>query len=204
MSFERVSNLPLMARVIALFLGALLVSCGTTRHLAPSNTEELTQNVLFVRKLPDGTVTHSWKRIEEVDLSQYKLSPSVRGPARRIVRVAAVSRPRDCDEENRQCIDDCMDRPLPRGFGHITSNGTKGGKETYCRNQCWQPYLDCAELERLRPQEFAAVDDAVDWLKRNGDNVLVGTTIISAGVAFILLAPEIGLIVLAPAAGMAL
>lgn len=191
-------------RVTTLILSALLFSCSATRHLAPSNTEELTRSVLFVRKLPDGTVTQSWKLVEEVDLSQYKLSSRAHGSARRIVPVAAVSRPRDCDEENRQCIDDCMDRPLPRGYGHITSNGTKGGKEAYCRNLCWQPYLDCVEIERLRPQKFTAVDDAMDWVSRNGDTILTGSAIVIAGVAFIVLVPEAGLLILVPAAGVSL
>jgi hypothetical protein len=191
-------------RVTTLLLSVLLFSCSATRHLAPSNAEELTRSVLFVRKLPDGTVTQSWKRVEEVDLSQYKFSSRAHGSSRRIVPVAAVSRPRDCDEENRQCIDDCMDRPLPRGYGHITSNGTKGGKEAYCRNQCWQPYLDCVEIERLRPQKFTAVDDAIDWVSRNGDTILTGSAIVIAGVAFIVLAPEAGLLILVPAAGVSL
>jgi hypothetical protein len=55
-------------RVAALLLGSLLVSCGVTRGLAPTSTEELSHLVLFIQEQPDGTVTHSWKRVEELDL----------------------------------------------------------------------------------------------------------------------------------------
>jgi hypothetical protein len=153
--------------------------------------------VLFIRELPDGTVTQSWERADHVDLSRYGYPPRSLGANGRIVPASALSRPRDCDAENRQCINDCMDRPLPRGYGHITSNGTKGGKEAYCRNQCWQPYLDCVELQKLRPQEFTSVDDAVDWLRRHREMGLEGSIIVIAGVAFVvLIGPE--LIILAP------
>jgi hypothetical protein len=86
-----------------------------------------------------------------------------------------MGRKRDCDEENRECIRECMSRPLPRGFGHITSGGRGlGGKEEYCNNKCMQPYLDCVKLQELQPQEFTAIDTAVDWLKRNRKSLLLG------------------------------
>jgi hypothetical protein len=184
-------------RVTASFLGILLVSCTATRQLAPTSPEELTHFVLFIREQPNGTVSHSWQRVEELDLSQYRALASVLGTSRAIVPVMGWNR--DCDEENSECIAKCMRRPLPRGYGHMTSNGTLGSKASYCRDQCWQPYRDCMELEKLRPQEFTAIDPAIDWLKRNRRAVLVGSVVVVAGVALVVLSAGAGVVILAPA-----
>ncbi len=185
-------------RVVASLLGVLLASCGATRHAAPANAGELTRLALVIQEQPDGTVTHSWQPAQELDLSRFSTGSAAREVSRRIEPV--VRRPRDCDEENRECIRECMSRPLPRGFGHITADGQgKGGKETYCRNRCWPPYRDCQELERLQPQEFAAVDAAVDWLKRNRRELLVGSVVVIAGVVFVVASMGAGLVILAPA-----
>ncbi|WP_163991899.1 hypothetical protein [Pyxidicoccus caerfyrddinensis] len=184
--------------VTATLLSVLLGACGTTRYVAPANASELTRFVLFIRELPDGTVTHSWQRAEEVNLAEYRALSRSRYRPRNIVPV--VARPRDCDEENRECFDKCMSRPLARGYGHITSGGRKkGGKKEHCDKECRQPYQDCIELQRLKPQEFAAIDSAVDWLKRNRKAVLVGSVVVVAGVAFVVLSAGAGLVVLAPA-----
>ncbi len=186
-----------LERIAAFLLCALLVSCSATRQLAPASAQELNRYVLFIREMPDGTVIHSWQPVDEVDLSRYRLQSSAHGTARRIVP-AMAGQPRDCDEENRECIRECMSRPLARGFGHITSNGTKGGKEAYCRDRCWQAYRDCQEVERLRPQEFVAIDGATDWLKRHHKAILVGSIVTIAGVAFIVVSAGVGLVILAP------
>ncbi len=114
-----------------------------------------------------------------------------------------VARPRDCHQEFIDCIDECVSRPLAQGFGHITSGKSKKAREAskheFCRNKCWQPYRDCSELQGLKPHEFTAVDSAVDWLKRNRREVLVGSVVLVAGVAFVVLSAGAGLVVLAPA-----
>lgn len=184
-------------RVTAAFLGLLLASCGTSRHLASPRAEELPRLVLVIRELPDGSVTHSWQHAEEVDLSPYSRLSSTRGAARRIV--LAMGRKRDCDEENRECIDECMSRPLPRGYGHITSGGKLGGKEKHCTEKCRPAYHDCSRLQELLPQEFTATDSAVDWLKRHRESLLVGSVVVIAGVAFVVLTSGAGLLILAPA-----
>ncbi|QSQ28534.1 hypothetical protein JY651_44995 [Pyxidicoccus parkwayensis] len=51
----------------------------------------------------------------------------------------------------------------------------------------------------MKPQEFAAIDSAVDWLKRNRKAILVGSVVVVAGVAFVVLSAGAGLVVLAPA-----
>ncbi|QRO02966.1 hypothetical protein JRI60_46350 [Archangium violaceum] len=59
------------------------------------------------------------------------------------------------------------------------------------------------ELQERRPREFSAVNDAVDWLKRNHQTILVGSIVVIAGVAFVAVSAGAGLVVLAPAALLA-
>jgi hypothetical protein len=187
----------LIVRISAALMSALLVSCGATRRLTPSSAEELTRFVLLIKELPDGTVTHFWQHAGEIDLARYRSLSNTTKAARRIEPVAAWRR--DCDEENRECIRKCMDRPLPRGYGHMTSGKKYGGKEKYCTNECQQPYRDCVELERLHPREFTAIEPAVDWLKRNYKLVLVGSVVVIAGIAFVVVSAGAGAVLLAPA-----
>ena len=174
-----------------LLLALLLVACATPRTQGPTNSQELTRLALFIEKQPDGTVTHEWKRAEDLDLSSYRPALPV---------VLAMGGKRDCDEENRTCLSECMSRPLPPGYGHITSGGRgRGGKEVYCNEKCMQPYSDCLKLQELQPREFMSVDNAVGWLKQNRDSVLAGSVIIVAGVAFVTVSVGVGAILLVPA-----
>lgn len=185
-------------RCAASIFVVLLLSCGTAQHAVPADSEDLTGVVLVLRELPDGQVTAAWQRAEEFDLSRYRREETTPGMNGRVVLTAG--RQRDCAEENRACIRECMSRPLPRGFGHITWGGRgKGGKEAYCNRQCMQAYLDCEELQGLKPQEFTAWDGAVDWLKSNRKEILVGSVVTIAGVAFVVVSAGAGLVILAPA-----
>ncbi|WP_239470121.1 hypothetical protein [Archangium violaceum] len=189
------------ARFITSTLCLLLVSCSATRHIAAPDVEELTRYVLVIEESPSGQVTHDWHPAEGFDLSRYRSLSSARAPHGRIGPVSCHQR--DCDEENRECVRDCMNRPLGRGFGHVTAGRGKGGKHEYCERRCMQPYIDCMELQERRPREFSAVNDAVDWLKRNHQTILVGSIVVIAGVAFVAVSAGAGLVVLAPAALLA-
>lgn len=188
------------ARIISPLLCVLLVSCSATRHVTAPAAEDLTRYVLVLEKSPGGQVIHDWRHAEEFDLSWYRFPTSTRESTYgRIVRVAKTYQ-RDCDAENRQCIEMCMSRPLPRGFGHTTSgNRGKGGKLEWCTRQCQQPYNDCRELEGRQRQEFSAVDEGVDWLKNHHQDLLLGSIVVIAGVAFVTISAGAGLVVLAPA-----
>ncbi|WP_037584232.1 hypothetical protein [Stigmatella aurantiaca] len=184
--------------LFALLLGALLASCSATRNIAPPEVAKLSGFVLLIREMPDGRVAHIWQDAEDVETSQ--VTPATGLPSSTTPIVLAMSHQRDCDEELRECMRECMSRPLPRGFGHITSGERgKGGKEEYCNRHCMQPYLDCSKLQELQPQEFTAIDTAVDWLKRHRKSLLVGSVVVIAGVAFVVVSAGAGLVVLAPA-----
>lgn len=179
--------------MVAVCVGVALVACGSSRQVAPESATELQRLVLVIREQRDGAVTHAWESAEGYALPRKRARS-------RVSATPVVSRPRDCDAENRECVQECMRRPLARGFGHMTSGGRqKGGKLGFCTTSCRQPYLDCVELERLRPQEFAVVDEAVDWLSHHRGEVLLGSTFIIAGVVFVVVSMSAGLLVLAPA-----
>jgi hypothetical protein len=178
-------------KVVAILLSAWLAACSaTTRSVAPVGADELAHSVLFLREMPDGSVALTWRRVEDVDLSQYQYSG---------VSTHDALCKRDCDEELIECVRECMSRPLPRGYGHMTYGGAQGAKEKYCNDRCRQPYLDCRKLQELQPQEFSALDSAADWSKRHHKLLLAGSVVIIAGVIFVVASGGTGLIVLVPA-----
>ncbi len=186
------------ARLLTSILCLLLASCGATRHTTAPDVEELTRYVLVIEESSSGQVTHDWRPAKDFDLSRYGSLSGARAPHGRSAPVSCHQR--DCDEENRECVRECMSRPLARGFGHMTTgNRGKGGKQVYCEHRCMQPYIDCKELQERRPQEFSAVDEAIDWLKHNRQMLLVGSVVIIAGIAFVTVSAGAGVVILAPA-----
>ncbi|MFB1480209.1 hypothetical protein [Corallococcus sp. RDP092CA] len=171
-----------------------LTACGGARAaVAPPSRAELPRSVLLLREAPDGSFTQEWRPAEHFGLASYVKSPE----GRRIVRTARSVR--DCDAENRECIDECMSRPLSGHYSHITKRPGLGGKEEYCVHRCKQPYMDCIDLEKLRPQELSSLGAVSEWARRNQRAILVGSVVVIAGVAFVVVSAGAGLIVLAPA-----
>ncbi|HYI02711.1 hypothetical protein [Hyalangium sp.] len=186
-----------MRKLTAALLSVVLVSCSTAHSSIPTEGQELSHFVLVMREHSDGQVSYAWHRAEEFNLERYLVPSLPAGLDGRIVHAAA--RPRDCHAEYLKCIEECMSRPLPRGYGHITAGRRLGGKLEYCQGRCRQPYNDCEELQELKPHEFSAWDGAMDWLKRNRKSILVGSVIVIAGVTFVVVSAGAGLVVLAPA-----
>lgn len=155
--------------------------------------EDLSAFVLVIQETPDGQVDHSWQRATEFDLSRYTHA-SCTSEAGHIV--LASRRPRDCDQEQIDCYRDCMKRRLPSSQSHIKRED--GSKGRFCQNECLDEYMNCLELQKARGLRFTAVDDAVEWLKRNRKELLVGAVVVIAGVAFVTLSAGAGALVLAP------
>ena len=186
-----------MGRLIPLiFCMLLLVSCATARHTVPANAEALPHLVLTLKELPDGQATHEWRPAEELELSQYRHRAEAPSDPGHIVLVSR--RPRDCDQELVNCHRECMKRPVPPEYNQYEYNRGLGGRADYCNKQCLPSYMDCKELEKLRPQEFSAIDTAINWLKRHRKALLVGSTVVIAGVAFVVVSAGAGVVVLAP------
>lgn len=159
--------------------------------------EELDRYVLVIQESPGGHVTHSWRPVEEFDLSQFRLQPRAERTYGRIV--LATARQRDCHQEFNDCIDTCVGRLVSEDYAHMSLRS----KKEHCRGECWQAFRDCEDLKKLRPQEFSATAPAVDWLKRNRNEVLVGSLVVVAGVAFVVAFPPGALIALIPVAALA-
>ncbi|WP_147447348.1 hypothetical protein [Corallococcus sp. CA054B] len=171
-----------------------LAACGGTRAaVAPPSREELPRRVLLLREAPDGSFTQEWRPAGDFDLAHYVKAPE----GRRIVRTARSVR--DCDAEHMECMQECVSRPLPKDYEHYTVPRGKGGIEEYCNNRCLRPYMDCIELEKLRPQELSSAEAASDWARRNQRSIAVGSAVVIAGVIFVVVSAGAGLIVLAPA-----
>ncbi|WP_157775000.1 hypothetical protein [Melittangium boletus] len=64
--------------------------------------------------------------------------------------------------------------------------------------KCLEEYLICLKLQGSHALQFHAASDAVEWLRRNRTELLVGTMVIIAGVAFVTLSAGAGAVVLAP------
>jgi hypothetical protein len=184
------------ANLIAASLCVLLVSCGAARHTAPADTGSLPYFVLIIKESPDGRVTHDWQRAEGIDLSHYRHESRTPSAPGGIVLVSG--RQRDCDQELVDCHRECMKRPVPPEYNQYEHNRGLGGREDYCNEQCMPSYMDCKELEKLRPHEFSAIATAIDWLKRHRKTLLVGTTVVIAGVAFVVVSAGAGAVILAP------
>lgn len=187
--------------VVASSLGLLLLSCVTTRHLAsgPTGSGELSRYVLVIEEKPVGQVSHRWQPLSDTDASRYLLRANTgrfEGP------VARVAFTRDCETERDECEAMCRASLKGRNWTHAS----KGAKNTICREKCMPAYQDCCELREAaeagtRRISFPTVDGAVDWLKRHRREVLVGTVVVIAGVAFVAVVAGSGgaALVLAPA-----
>ncbi|WP_235216590.1 hypothetical protein [Archangium violaceum] len=157
--------------------------------------------MLIIEEMSDGQVAHSWQPLEELDFSRYPSLPNEQRVAGAVVPAAWT---RDCEQERDGCEDACMSSRMRPGYGHVTTPDRKrGGKYDFCRKKCMQPYLDCCRLRELEPQRFTVIADAVDWLKSHREEVLVGSTVVIAGVVFVTVSAGAGALVLVPVMLMA-
>jgi hypothetical protein len=95
-----------------------------------------------------------------------------------------------------------MRGPIPADWdNYIARYGEKLGKIKYCddtcaaqRNACW----DEAKRKRVRVHRFMAIDAAVEWVKHHRFELLAGSIVVIAGVAFAVAFSGGGVIILAP------
>jgi hypothetical protein len=183
-------------KLISISLSLFLGSCSATRHIAPTSAD-LTRLVLVIGESPDGQVSHFWHHAEDFDLSHFRRHSSLGDTAGRIVLTAGQQD--DCYAQYLECYYQCRKTPVPPEFDHYLYDfGPAAGHERYCSERCMRKYTECLRAQGHRQQEFTAIDDAVDWLKRNRRAVLVGSLVIIAGVAFVVVSAGAGLVVLVP------
>ena len=189
-------GLPTHLRFVALFLCPMLLSCGAApRTLSseadgptgPSGPLDLARFVLVIREAPEGHPVHEWRPVSGFDVSEFLSKKPFtnagvrprRAETSGKIRLAAFTR--DCDEELATCLNNCMNSDLGPDWSHIR---TPGAKHRECRSRCQKPYDDCCRLRELESKEFRSIHEAVDWLKRYRTEVLVGTSVVIAGVVF--------------------
>lgn len=181
-------------RLLAPAFALLLVACGSTRPAVAPRAEELSDFVLILEEESNGQVSHSWTHATEFDLAQYERLPDTDSEYGRIV--LASSRPRDCDQENIDCYRNCMKRRFPSSHDHIKRQD--GSKGRFCAAECLKKLQECLKSQNSSALILPAVNEAVEWLKRNREQLLVGTIVIIAGVAFVTISAGAGAVVLAP------
>jgi hypothetical protein len=188
-------------QALAASLAFILVSCSTTRHpvAGPASSQYLARYAIRFETQPDGTVAHTWVPIAELDLTQYQYpwgAPSIEGEIERTV-MTDDDISRACNEVMERCLELCMARAMPDWASHIrarfpnTAAGRRQAKYVFCQEECAKERNACyAKLRRERQEamEFSSADRAIDWIKRHKTELLVGSVVIIAAVAFIAVA----------------
>ena len=111
----------------------------------------------------------------------------------------------DCDDELNQCFNKCWEsskQPYP----HVEHNEWY---YEYCTRECRKQYMSCIEelekeqaekVKKRPPLEFSSLDAARDWIRAHKQELALGTVVVVAGTAFILVTGGSGALLLAPLA----
>ena len=179
-------------RLCAAVLCLLFASCTATRYPAPGPTsaQELARFVLVIEESPDGRVSHSWKPLEEFDLTNYPYHARHGGFAGRLVRVATSTS--HCDARQESCINLCTSSPRPIPIENDRYPSYRGSwaknRGRWCEETCTKYHQMCVKgrgpWAEQQTREFTRVDLAVAWLKSHRKEIVTGTVVVIAGVAF--------------------
>lgn len=180
-------------KVLATSLAFIFTSCSSTRHVATDlePPRYLARYALIVEEARDGQVAHAWKPIEALDLTDFQYSQRTPRPPRGIVR-ASTDRSAYCEARRQQCEASCLASSRPVPVGHLRYPAYRGpwsaNKGWWCEQSCIKLAEMClrgrGEWAEDFVAEFDSVDRAVDWIKNHREELLVGTVIVIAGVAF--------------------
>jgi hypothetical protein len=180
---------------MALSLNLLLVSCSATQHAVPSpaGPHDLSKYVLILQETPGGKVTHEWKPLKDFELMKLQDAMNTMTPRRSIVRVSSIGLDDYCRGRGRQCNEDCRRSRHPFPVGHLHYPSYRGpwrnGKAWWCPEACGMLEDMCrrgmGEWAEEYEAEFDSTESAVDWLKNHREEILAGTVIVIAGVAFV-------------------
>jgi hypothetical protein len=179
-------------RLGAAVLCLLLASCTATRYPVPGPTsaQELARHVLVIEESPDGQVRHAWKPLEEFDLTNYPYHARHGGLAGRLVRVATSTS--HCDARQESCISLCTSSPRPIPIENDRYPSYRGSwaknRGRWCEETCTKYHQMCVNGQgpwaEQQTREFTRVDLAVAWLKSHRKEIVTGTVVVIAGVAF--------------------
>lgn len=195
---------PMPQRLLAASLGLILIACSATRnaHPGPSGPENLARYVLTIQEAPEGQVSHSWHPRSSFNQDQhsYVYATRISTFEGRLIRTGTLDD--KCELVYRECMDRCESTRMPSAFNHYVSRyGRKRGKRIYCEEKCQEERARCYKHDGQMPVRFEAIDEAVDWVKRHREELLVGAVVVIAGVTFVVVVAGSGgsALVLAPA-----
>jgi hypothetical protein len=184
-------------RAIALSLAVILVSCGTTRAstVGPTGPENLARYALIIKPRSDGQVTHEWVPLEDFEVEKLQLAMSPLRINRDIVRVSTADSELEeyCEGRRLQCEQDCLTSSRPflvdwRKYIDIKVEPWRIARYWWCPRNCREGKEDCTKKRGQWYEEYAprfqAIEPAIDWLKEHRTELLVGTVVVIAGVAF--------------------
>jgi hypothetical protein len=184
--------MPLRIRLGAcMLLPLILLACSTPRPVPSERFQPPQDRLLVIRDIADEAQAVTWQTASELDRT---LLDQALVRARESGSMVLTARcPRDCDKEQIECFRRCWKRKPPYPY-------KRGGHDhhAFCENTCREAYDDCLKLNQLHALEFTVMDDALDWLKRHHQQILVGTLVTVAGVTFIAISAGAGVLVLAP------
>lgn len=184
--------MPLHMRAGAcMLLPLILLACSTPRSVPSERLVPPQDRLLVIRDTSDEAQAVTWQEASDFDralLAQALVRARESGPIALTAR-----RARDCDKEQIACFRRCWKRKPP----DLIERGSPG-HYSYCQNTCREAYEDCLKLKELHAMEFTAMDEAIDWLKRHRQELLVGTIVTAAGATFIVVSAGAGVLVLAP------
>ncbi|MFE8598557.1 hypothetical protein [Archangium violaceum] len=201
---------PVTQRAMAISL-AILISCNTTRYstAGPTGPKDLARYALIIKPQADGRVTHEWVPLKDFDLTKLQLAKRPVTLNRDIVR-ASTSDPalvEYCEGRRLQCEQDCLtsSRPFLVDWRKYTDTKTKPWRVArywWCPKNCLDARVDCTKrrgkwYEEYSPS-FQAMEPAIDWLKKHHTELLVGTVVVIAGVAFAVAGSGGGALALVP------
>jgi hypothetical protein len=181
-------------KLVAVSLSLHLASCSAARPMfaGPSGPQELVRYVLMIEERRDGQATYSWKPLKDFDLTNHQYQMSMISADRRIVR-ASRSSEEYCRGRRKQCEEDCFASSRPIQVGHLIYPRHRGpwriNKSWWCpeacgilEDMCKRGMGDWAEAPVA---EFTEIGPAVDWVRNHREEILVGSMVVIAGVAFV-------------------
>jgi hypothetical protein len=200
-------------RAMAVSLALMLVSCGTARYstVGPTGPEDLARYVLIIGPQSDGQVTHEWVPLKSFDSTRLQLATHPIRVNREIAHVSTSGSELEeyCEGRRIQCEQDCLTSSRPflvdwRKYADIKAQPWRIARYWWCPRNCREGKEDCTKkrgkwYEEYSPS-FHAIAPAIDWLEEHRTELLVGTVVVIAGVAFtvVVVGTGGGALVLAP------
>ena len=104
--------------------------------------------------------------------------------------VTAAFTSEECRHEYEVCVPECLASTRIRQVSKYVYDSRihgpwRTGKYAYCGGACMKQLANCLHDVEPDPVKFEAIAPAVDWVKENRNNILMGTLVVIAGVAFV-------------------